>query len=65
VIMRTHRAEIPLDTLGKLADRGYRMFGLCLDCAGRYDPKLGFPKTGRANTTSISLRSLPREGASA
>jgi hypothetical protein len=32
---------VPLDTLGKLADRGFRLFGSCLDCARRYDPKLG------------------------
>jgi hypothetical protein len=38
---QAHRSEIPLDTLGKLTDRGYRMFGSCLECAGRYDPKLG------------------------
>jgi hypothetical protein len=34
-------SQVPLDTLGKLADRGFRLFGSCLDCSRRYDPKLG------------------------
>jgi len=38
---QAHRSEIPLDTLGKLADRGHRLFGSCLDCARRYRYELG------------------------
>jgi hypothetical protein len=29
-------STIILDTLGKLHERGYGMFGTCLDCAGLY-----------------------------
>jgi hypothetical protein len=38
---QAHRSEVPLDTLGKLADRRHRMFGSCLDCARRYRYELG------------------------
>jgi hypothetical protein len=38
---QAHRSEVPLDTLGKLADRGHRLFGSCLDCARRYRYELG------------------------
>jgi len=38
---QAHRSEIPLDTLGKLADRRHRLFGSCLDCARRYRYELG------------------------
>ncbi len=41
MIRNAHRSEVPIDTLGKLVDRGRRLFGSCLDCARRYDPKLG------------------------
>jgi len=29
-------SQIVLDTLGKLHERGYGMFGTCLDCSGLY-----------------------------
>jgi hypothetical protein len=35
---QAHRSEIPL---GKLADRGHRLFGSGLDCARRYRCELG------------------------
>jgi len=31
-----HQSTITLDTLGKLRDRGYGMFGTCLDCSALY-----------------------------
>ena len=35
-----HRSEIPLDTLGKLADRSYRLLGYCLICRKSFDVAL-------------------------
>jgi hypothetical protein len=37
---RAHRSEVPLDTIGNLADRGHPLFGSCLDCARRYNELL-------------------------
>jgi hypothetical protein len=37
----TTRGQIAIDSLGKLADWRMRVFGSCLDCSRRYDPKLG------------------------
>jgi hypothetical protein len=38
---QAHRSEVPLDTLGKLADRRHRLFGSCPDCARSYRMALG------------------------
>jgi hypothetical protein len=48
-----------LDTLGKLADRGHRLFCSCLRCARAYDPKLG-PKN-RPSQYDIDLGALIAE----
>jgi hypothetical protein len=56
---QAHRSEIPLDTLGKLADRGYRPFGSCLDCARRYRYELG--ARNRPSQYDIDLGALVAE----
>ena len=56
---RAHRSEVPLDTLGKLADRGHRLFGSCLDCALSYRPELG-PRN-RTSQFDIDLGALIAE----
>jgi hypothetical protein len=53
------RSEIPLDTLGKVADRGYRPFGSCLDCARRFRYELGARK--QPSQCGIDLGALVAE----
>jgi hypothetical protein len=37
---QAHRSEVPLDTLGKLADRSCHLFGDCLICRKSFDVAL-------------------------
>ena len=50
---------MPLDTLGKLADRGHRLFGSCLACARRYRYELG--ARNRPSQYDIDLAALVTE----
>ena len=40
MIRSTHRPEVPLDTLGQLADRRHRLSGYCLICRKSFDVAL-------------------------
>jgi hypothetical protein len=52
--------SVAIDTLGKLRSHGYRLFGWCLACSRKYDPKLPAEKRQPA-MFSIDLDALIKE----
>lgn len=53
-------SSIVLDTLGKLHDRGYGLFGTCLDCSGLY--RMDAPAEQRIRSSfDIDLAKLVEE----
>ena len=60
---QAHRSEVPLDTLGKLADRRHRLFGWCLRCSASYRPALGLANWRSAFDIDVGALVAERERA--